>query len=154
MTVELTPSSPPARTPRRQRPTPVPSRRRGRPPRWTAARALAAALVILAVGGAGLAWSDDAVNVTFHVGAQGQTNPGFPAEIVNLKRSVSFEPGAIALATTFGDLRLRPRTHVPHGRATEPVTKVLGHGCEGLTRLLDDHATTLSPSATQGKEAA
>jgi hypothetical protein len=84
MAGELTPSSPPARTPRRQRPTPVPSRRRGRPPRWTAARPLAAALVILAVGGAGLAWSDDAVNVTFHVGAQGQTIPCFPAELVNL----------------------------------------------------------------------
>jgi hypothetical protein len=95
MAVQLALSSPPASTPWRRRPPRVRSPRRGRPPRRTAACALAAALVSLAVGGAGPAWGNDAVNVTFHVPAQGQTNPRFPAEVVNLNGDIH-----VVIATT------------------------------------------------------
>jgi hypothetical protein len=95
MAVQLAPLSPPASTPWRRRPPRARSPRRGRPPRRTAACALAAALVSLAVEGAGPAWGRDAVNVTFHVPAQGQTNPRFPAEVVNLNGDIH-----VVIATT------------------------------------------------------
>jgi hypothetical protein len=59
-------------------------------PRRPRHRAAAVGIVGLAIGagGASPAWAANVVNVTFHVPASVQTNPCFPADVVNLSGDI------------------------------------------------------------------